>query len=201
MKAVFSELSDEELLSTFIPKAVANKLMKEYQSIYGVVMNTAEIDTKNLRGFGKNKLDKIACIKEIIYRINMEKSKALTQISSPNDVLTYFKDMEDLRQEEIRLIMLNTKNKIIAHKTISKGTINASIVTPREIFIPAIKMMASSIILVHNHPSADVTPSNEDKNITEIVARSGKLINIKLLDHIIIGKNKIYSFKEAGLIP
>ena len=201
MKAVFSELSDEELLSTFIPKAVANKLMKEYQSIYGVVMNTAEIDTKNLRGFGKNKLDKIACIKEIIYRINMEKSKALTQISSPNDVLTYFKDMEDLRQEEIRLIMLNTKNKIIAHKTISKGTVNSSIVTPREIFFPAIKMMASSIILVHNHPSADVTPSSEDKNITEIVARSGKLINIKLLDHIIIGKNKIYSFKEAGLIP
>ena len=201
MKAVFSELSDEELLSTFIPKDVANKLMKEYQSIYGVVMNTAEIDTKNLRGFGKNKLDKIACIKEIIYRINIEKSKALTQISSPNDVLTYFKDMEDLRQEEIRLIMLNTKNKIIAHKTISKGTINASIVTPREIFFPAIKMMASSIILAHNHPSADVTPSNEDKNITEIVARSGKLINIKLLDHIIIGKNKIYSFKEAGLIP
>ena len=201
MKAVFSELSDEELLSTFIPKDVANKLMKEYQSIYGVVMNTAEIDTKNLRGFGKNKLDKIACIKEIIYRINMEKSKALTQISSPNDVLTYFKDMEDLRQEEIRLIMLNTKNKIIAHKTISKGTINSSIVTPREIFFPAIKMMASSIILAHNHPSADVTPSSEDKNITEIVARSGKLINIKLLDHIIIGKNKIYSFKEAGLIP
>ena len=201
MKAVFSELSDEELLSTFIPKDVANKLMKEYQSIYGVVMNTAEIDTKNLRGFGKNKLDKIACIKEIIYRINMEKSKALTQISSPNDVLTYFKDMEDLRQEEIRLIMLNTKNKIIAHKTISKGTINSSIVTPREIFFPAIKMMASSIILVHNHPSADVTPSSEDRNITEIVARSGKLINIKLLDHIIIGKNKIYSFKEAGLIP
>ena len=201
MKAVFSELSDEELLSTFIPKAVANKLIKEYQSIYGVVMNTAEIDTKNLRGFGKNKLDKIACIKEIIYRINMEKSKALTQISSPNDVLTYFKDMEDLRQEEIRLIMLNTKNKIIAHKTISKGTINSSVVTPREIFFPAIKMMASSIILAHNHPSADVTPSSEDKNITEIVARSGKLINIKLLDHIIIGKNKIYSFKEAGLIP
>ena len=201
MKAVFSELSDEELLSNFIPKTVANKLMKEYQSIYGVVMNTAEIDTKNLRGFGKNKLGKIACIKEIIYRINMEKSKALTQISSPNDVLTYFKDMEDLRQEEIRLIMLNTKNKIIAHKTISKGTINASIVTPIEIFFPAIKMMASSIILAHNHPSADVTPSNEDKNITEIVARSGKLINIKLLDHIIIGKNKIYSFKEAGLIP
>ena len=201
MKAVFSELSDEELLSTFIPKDVANKLMKEYQSIYGVVMNTAEIDTKNLRGFSKNKLDKIACIKEIIYRINMEKSKALTQISSPNDVLTYFKDMEDLRQEEIRLIMLNTKNKIIAHKTISKGTINASVVTPREIFFPAIKMMASSIILAHNHPSADVTPSSEDKNITEIVARSGKLINIKLLDHIIIGKNKIYSFKEAGLIP
>lgn len=201
MKAVFSELSDEELLSNFIPKTVANKLMKEYQSIYGVVMNTAEIDTKNLRGFSKNKLDKIACIKEIIYRINMEKSKALTQISSPNDVLTYFKDMEDLRQEEIRLIMLNTKNKIIAHKTISKGTINSSIVTPREIFFPAIKMMASSIILAHNHPSADVTPSSEDKNITEIVARSGKLINIKLLDHIIIGKNKIYSFKEAGLIP
>ena len=201
MKAVFSELSDEELLSNFIPKTVANKLMKEYQSIYGVVMNTAEIDTKNLRGFGKNKLDKIACIKEIIYRINMEKSKALTQISSPNDVLTYFKDMEDLRQEEIRLIMLNTKNKIIAHKTISKGTINSSVVTPREIFFPAIKMMASSIILAHNHPSADVTPSSEDKNITEIVARSGKLINIKLLDHIIIGKNKIYSFKEAGLIP
>ena len=201
MKAVFSELSDEELLSTFIPKAVASKLIKEYQSIYGVVMNTAEVDTKNIKGFGRRKLSKLSCIKEMIFRINMEKAKTLTQISSPKDVLTYFKDMEDLRQEEIRLIMLNTKNKIIAHKTISKGTVNASVVTPREIFFPAIKMMASSIILVHNHPSADVTPSSEDKNITEIVARSGNLINIKLLDHIIIGKNKIYSFKEAGLIP
>ena len=96
--------------------------------------------------------------------------------------------------------MLNTKNHIIGQRLISKGTINASLASPREIFSPAIKLMASHIILVHNHPSSEPFPSEEDKRMTEVVVKAGDIINIKVLDHVIIGKNTYFSFKEQDLL-
>ena len=200
MESDLEKLSDEELLSTFIQESTANQLIAEYQTIYGVVMHTSAVDAKNTKGLGQSKLHKLACIKELLSRVQKGQSKQITKISSPQDIADYFSDMEDLQQEEFRILMLNTKNHIICQRLISKGTINASLASPREIFSPAIKLMASHIILVHNHPSSEPFPSEEDKRMTEVVVKSGDIINIKVLDHVIIGKNTYFSFKEQDLL-
>lgn len=200
MKSNPQDLSDVELLSNFIPEVTANQLIAEYQSLYGAFVNTSPIDLSMIKGYGKSKLYKINCIKEILCRIQKQKSELIIQIKTPHDVAEYACDMEDLQQEEFRILMLNIKNKIIAKKTISKGTINASLVSPREVFSPAIKMMAGNIILVHNHPSGDPTPSKEDIEVTKAITKAGDIININVIDHIIIGKSTYCSFKEQGLL-
>ena len=94
------------------------------------------------------------------------------------------------------ILLLDTKNRVIKDETISIGTLNASVIHPREIFKSAIKESAHSIILVHNHPSGEPEPSHEDTEITEKLFDAGELLNIKVLDHVIIGKDNYYSFKE-----
>lgn len=111
--------------------------------------------------------------------------------------------MEDMRhkqQEELVLIALNTKNKFISDRIISKGTVNSSLVSPREIFIDALQNNAVNIIILHNHPSGDPTPSQEDIRITERIREAGNLIGITLLDHIVIGDNCYVSFKERQMM-
>jgi DNA repair protein RadC len=111
--------------------------------------------------------------------------------------------MEELRhqkQEQMKLLMLNTKTKLIGEVDISKGTVNASLVSPRELFIEALNCGAVSIILLHNHPSGDPTPSENDVLLTKRVKEAGDLIGITLLDHIIIGNNCYVSFSEMKMI-
>lgn len=96
--------------------------------------------------------------------------------------------------------MLNTKAELISETNISRGTVNASLITPRELFIEALKQEAVSIILLHNHPSGDPTPSEDDRMITRRVAQAGALVGIDLLDHIVIGNNTYYSFREERLL-
>jgi DNA repair protein RadC len=95
---------------------------------------------------------------------------------------------------------LDARNKLITKETISIGTINSSLVHPREVFEPAIRELAVAIILVHNHPSGDPTPSEDDIALTKRLIEAGKILGIEVTDHIIIGKNKYFSFKERGLI-
>ena len=109
-------------------------------------------------------------------------------------------DMRYLNKEYFRIAILDTKNQIQCIENISVGTLNASIVHPRDVFKIAIKRNANSIILIHNHPSGDTTPSNEDISITNRLIECGNLVGIKVLDHIIIGDNKFLSFKEKNLI-
>lgn len=100
----------------------------------------------------------------------------------------------------MKLLMLNSKSKLLGEKDISKGTVNASLVSPRELFIEALEKQAVAIILIHNHPSGDTTPSENDILLTKRVQEAGRLIGIELLDHIIIGNNCYMSFAEAKLI-
>ena len=193
-------LSDVELLSVFLPEQTANDLIAEYQSIYGLVMRTSSIELAHVKGIGKAKVQKINCIKEILNRLHSEKQKQIVQITVPKDIAVYMQDMENLEQEEFRIIMLNTKNKIIGQQMISKGTVNATLVSAREIFNPAIKAMATTIILVHNHPSGDPAPSKEDIRVTNTMMKAGNIVGIKVLDHVIIGKNKYCSMKESGFM-
>lgn len=109
-------------------------------------------------------------------------------------------DMKFLNKEHFRVILLNTKNQIISIEEISIGNLNSSIVHPREVFNIAIRRSANSIILVHNHPSGDSTPSTEDINITRRLIEAGNIIGIKVLDHIIIGDNNYTSLKQKNII-
>lgn len=125
----------------------------------------------------------------------------IRKISSPNDVVELGKRfLKEEDREKLIVCCLDTKNQPTAINVVSVGSLNSSIVHPREVFKSAILSNSASIILFHNHPSGDVKPSNEDKLITERIKESGEILGIKLLDHIIIGNNSYKSFKEEGLI-
>ena len=108
--------------------------------------------------------------------------------------------MKFLKKEYLKVLLLDTKNKVIEVETVSIGSLSSSIVHPREVFNTAIRKLAASIIVVHNHPSGDAKPSKEDISITKRLKESGEILGIKLLDHIIIGMNRYFSLKEEGLI-
>jgi len=122
------------------------------------------------------------------------------QIKCPQDVAgLLMEEMRYLKKEYMKLILLNVKCGIIAVEDISIGSLNASIVHPREVYVPAIRKSSASIIMVHNHPSGDPTPSSEDISITKRVAEAGKIIGIELVDHIIIGDGRYVSLKEREI--
>jgi DNA repair protein RadC len=107
-------------------------------------------------------------------------------------------EMALLDQEQLRILVLNTKNQVIAAPTISSGTVNQSQVRPAEVFRPAIRANATAIIVVHNHPSGDPTPSRDDVRVTADLVEAGRLLDIEVLDHIVIGQGRHASLKERG---
>jgi DNA repair protein RadC len=109
-------------------------------------------------------------------------------------------EMRYLDKEYFKVVMLNVKNRVISVENISIGSLNSSIVHPREVFKPAIKRSSAAVILVHNHPSGDTTPSREDIEITRRLVEAGKILGIEVLDHIIFGNSDYLSFKEKGLL-
>jgi DNA repair protein RadC len=109
-------------------------------------------------------------------------------------------DVEDEQEEAMKLLLLNTKSRLIGESDISRGTVNASVISPRELFVEALQKDAVSIILLHNHPSGDPAPSREDILITRRVHEAGMMIGVELLDHIIIGDNRYSSMREAGIL-
>ncbi len=125
----------------------------------------------------------------------------IRKIGSPKDCVELGKKfLEDADREQLIVCCLDTKNQPTAINVVSVGNLNNSLVHPREVFKPAILSNSASIILFHNHPTGDPTPSNEDKLITERLRESGEILGIKLIDHIIIGDNSYYSLKEKGII-
>lgn len=142
------------------------------------------------------------CIGELSRRIS--KRFAVSEIVSflnPEAVARYYmEDMRHMEQEQLYAMFLDTKNGLIKDIMISKGTVNASVASPREIFIEALKHRAVGIILAHNHPSGDPTPSREDCLLTKRVKEAGSLIGIQLLDHVVIGDHSYSSFKKEGML-
>ena len=112
----------------------------------------------------------------------------------------YMEDLRHLEQEVLLLLMLNQKGRLLREKYMFKGTVNASMVSPREIFLEALSSRAVQIILLHNHPSGDASPSREDLNATRRVAEAGELLGISLADHIIIGGHTYVSFREKNYL-
>lgn len=193
-------LSDVELLENFMPKETAQNVLHEYSSIYNVMNNATEKQLKSFKGITPVRAKKILCIKEMMSRMQREKQKQLKIITTPRSVMEYFSFLEDKDKEEFWVMMLNTKNGVIGSKCVSIGTLNMALAQPREIFNVAVRYMASSIIVAHNHPSGDCSPSTEDIAVTRSIIKAGRLLNIECLDHIIIGRQKSISLKQEGMI-
>ena len=125
----------------------------------------------------------------------------LPAISCPDDVRKLLgPEMAPLAQEQLRVLLLNTRNQVLGQRVVYQGNVNSSIVRPAEVFRPAVIEAVPSIIISHNHPSQDPTPSPEDAAITRDIAEAGKLLGIELLDHVVIGGERFVSLKERGLM-
>lgn len=202
-------LSNEELLAIIIRTGSRTEssveLSKKVLSLdaRGLVYlrDTTLEELMEIKGIGECKAAQILAAIEIGKRINHYTAVEKVKINQPSTLASIFMDeMRYLQKEHFRVILLDTKNQIIGKEEISIGTLNASIVHPRDVFKIAIKRNANSIILVHNHPSGDPTPSKEDINITNRLTDVGELVGIKVLDHIIIGDSCYISFKEKNII-
>ncbi|MFZ7120533.1 MAG: RadC family protein [Eubacteriaceae bacterium] len=158
------------------------------------------INNKDLKGIGFVKACKIKASLELGRRLNKQVKKCM-KVRSPKDIADLLiEDMKYLKQEHFKIVLLDTKNQILGIETVTIGTLNASLVHPREVYKRAIKKNCSSIIVAHNHPSGDANPSIEDKNITKRLHDSGEILGIKLIDHIVIGYDNYVSFKEIGIL-
>lgn len=176
------------------------RILEQVDGLDGL-LNASPKDLMNIKGVKEAKTAQILALCELFRRFKSFKSGENLKITDPKIAADLvMNDMICLKQEVLKLIMLNTKNSVIAMKDVFKGSLNSSIVHPREVFLEAIKKSAASIIICHNHPSGDPTPSKEDVNITLRIKECGKLIGIELLDHLIIGDRKFISLKEKGII-
>ena len=154
-----------------------------------------------IHGIGKVKAIQILCLCELSKRLSRLSARSELDFSKPDTIAEYY--MEDMRhrnQEHIKLLMLNGRSRLISESEISKGTINMSVISPREIFLEALQKGAVYIIVLHNHPSGDPTPSREDILITKRIREAGLILGIELLDHIIIGDNCYVSFAQEDLL-
>ncbi len=201
-------LSDGELLAILLGSGtrsvtaidLASYVLSEFGSL-GAMVNATVEELKAFKGIGVAKASQIKAALELAKRLSNTKREKPYIINSPKDVVLLVKEkIRHLDREHFQTLLLNTKHHVICRDVVSIGTLNSSTVHPRELFKNAIKKNAAALILMHNHPSGDPTPSKEDINVTKRLEEAGKIIGINILDHIIIGDNSYTSFKEKGLI-
>lgn len=200
-------LTNEELIAIVLRtgtkeisvKDLAINITKEIKDI--TEYNAWNINNlTKIKGVGEVKAITLLAAIELGRRSTSFKDNEKISVTNAKIIYELFKyDLVNLEQEQLIAIFLNTKKQIILSKTIFIGTINKIVVHPREIYHEAIKNCASSLILVHNHPTGDPTPSKEDINFTKEIISTGKIIGIPVIDHIIIGNNKYYSFYDNGV--
>lgn len=156
-------------------------------------------ELENIKGIGRAKAATILAGVELGRRLFMEEKRRSIQIKNPSSVADYYyRKLCHKMKEHFCILLLDTKNRILSEEMVSEGSLNASIVHPREVFKPAIRKSANSIVLIHNHPSGDVQPSREDIEITKRLVKAGEIIGISVLDHIIVGDKNYLSMKEQS---
>ncbi len=208
LKFGVESLSNSELLSIILRCGTRDKSVKDLSleiiSMVGDISNFKDLTLNKLlsiKGIGYVKAIELISVVEFSKRIYTGNDKNLIKISSSKDVFCFYKDLFlDKKQELFYCLYLNNKNFVIERKLLFMGTINKSVVHPREVFKNAYLSSASGIICIHNHPSGDVTPSIEDKRFTKALVDIGNVQNIPILDHIIIGEDNYFSFMENNLI-
>jgi DNA repair protein RadC len=201
-------LSDIELLAILVRTGtasasavtVATALLGRFGDLRTLLQSSAE-ELSSVKGIGPAKAAQIKAALEIGRRVSATSAGVRVSIRSPEDAAgIVMEEMRHLDREHFYALILNTKNQVIARERISVGTLNTSTVHPRELFKAAIRRSAAAIILVHNHPSGDPSPSGEDREVTVKLVEAGKIMGIQVLDHIIIGDNIFVSFKAEGLL-
>ncbi len=204
-------LSDAELLAVVIRTGtkdkrsveVASDILNSHQLHKGLIglHYLSMKDLMTIDGVGEVKAIQIACVVELSKRLAMSKRRQNISFRCPKDIADYFmEEMRSLEVEQVMLLMLDGKASLIQSKVITSGTVNASIASPREIFKCALRYDAVNIVLLHNHPSGDPQPSNEDIMVTKRVYETSQLVGIPLVDHLIIGDGQYISMKERGYI-
>lgn len=204
------KLSDAQLLGILVgsgdPRSKKNAvdLSREVLKTFGNFKNIDQASVTELctvKGIGVAKAAQIKAALEVGKRLSAQQpdnNKKMKTCQAFVDAYAPF--LKNLRKEIVKVILLNPKLNVIKDITISEGSVDASILHPREVMTPAIKESAAKIVLIHNHPSGDPTPSQADIEITHRVSKAGEIVGIPLIDHIIIGGTAYYSFAEEGLI-
>ncbi|MDY0301310.1 MAG: DNA repair protein RadC [Trichlorobacter sp.] len=204
-------LSDAELLALVLrsgdasAKRTAIDLGRELLAHFDGnlrALGRAELnELQQIKGLGLAKSSSIKAAFILATRFQSRPLVTLDRFTTPGQVFEYFHhEMRDARKEQFLVLLLDTKNRISRKIVVSEGSLTQSIVHPREVFAPAVRESASAVIFVHNHPSGDPTPSNEDKQLTRRLKEAGELLDIRVLDHVIIGDGSFYSFAESGLL-
>lgn len=205
-------LTDAQLLAVILRtgsrKANALDLAKEILALNypnGGILRLLHLSLAELLSFsgvGKVKAVQVLCIGELSKRIwRQGKQAGQRAFQDPEDIADYcMEDMRHLEQEQVRALFFDTKLKLIRDTVLTTGTINASLISPREVYKEALRCNAVSLILIHNHPSGDPSPSKEDIQLTKQVKAAGGVLGISLLDHIIIGDTTYSSLRKLGIV-
>jgi DNA repair protein RadC len=179
--------------------SVGRELLERFGSLPAVLREPPSSLTM-VRGVGSRLASRLAAARELAGRLRIHEKRApRLYLTGPEDVADMFmREMATLDREHFRAVLLNTKNMILGVRTISIGSLNASIVHAREVFKAAVAESAQAIVLVHNHPSGLPEPSSEDLVVTERLAEAGRILGIEILDHIVLGSQGFVSLKEMG---
>jgi DNA repair protein RadC len=201
----FHDYESIELLLTFaIPRKDTKPIAKELIKTFGSLRNVMDADIADLtkiKGIGANAALLIKIMKDMSALYLKGCAKERPQITCTRELLDYCKTaMGGLKDEHFFVIYLDTQNKIIDIEKIQEGIVNQAVVYPRKVLENALKQKASAIILVHNHPSGHLKPSDADLSLTRLIQETAKVLDILVHDHIIIGENRFFSFREEGIM-
>lgn len=197
------KLSDHELLAVLLGSGIKGLNVLELSKKILVLVRKVGIAKVTLgtllevKGLGKAKAGQVLAALEFGKRLAEGERPELL---SPEDVWKLCADIRDSKKEHFVVFYLDTQNRLIERQIISVGTLNASLVHPREVFEPAVSLHAASIIVAHNHPSGSLEPSREDKEVTTRLVGAGKVLGIELLDHVLIGGKRFQGFKEMDIL-
>jgi len=181
-------------------KPQAKEAIKRFKTLRGVLEASPE-ELQQIEGIGSHSVLGIKLVQEVAREFLKQKIMDKPIYKSSQEIFDYlYHSMRDLKKEVFKVIYLNSQNQIIEIVDLFEGTVNSSVISPREVVEGAIKYNATSLIFVHNHPSGDPEPSQNDKEVTRDLVYAGAIMRIRVLDHIIVGNNRYFSFAGEGLI-
>ncbi len=200
-------LTDAELLAILLRTGNAGAsaldharlLLSQFGGIKGIDSAPAK-ELCAIKGIGPAKSAQLKAGLEIGRRLGREKWEAGQALRSSEDVFRHFAELEKEKREIFYVVLLNNKNRKIREVKISEGSLTASLVHPREVYNPVIRESAAAVIFVHNHPSGDPAPSPEDIEITRRLKQVGEVMGVRVLDHVVIGRDRYYSFSDRGIL-